>query len=124
MKKIAFLLAMIMLLGCGLVLVSCGDDDNSSTTEPSEKDKAIEDVEYEIKAEINKLCVFDGKDYTFQSFTQSSVSETGNGTFTIRGTVNVKNGSGRTLSASYTAIAEYDAEFDDYDVDLTIGTFR
>ena len=112
-----------MLLGCGLVLVSCGDDDNSSTTEPSEKDKAIEDVEYEIKAEINKLCVFNGKDYTFQSFTQSSVSEISGG-YRMSGTVKVKDGSGRTLSASYSATASYDADYDEYDVDLTIGTFR
>jgi len=122
MKRIAILLAMIMLLGCGFVFVSCGDDE-SGTEELSAEDKAIQAVEFEIRAEVIKLSTFDGKDYTFSSFTQSSVSEISGG-YSIRGTAFIKNGAGKTLSASYSAIVEYDAEYDDYDVDLSLNSFR
>ena len=114
---------MVMLLGCGFVFVSCGEEE-SGKGELSAKDKAIQTVEFEIRAEVIKLSVFDGKDYTFSSFTQSSVSEISGG-YSIRGTAFIKNGAGKTLSASYSAIVEYDADYDDYDVvDFDLGTFR
>jgi len=122
MKKIALLLAVLMLVSCCFVMVGCGDDDDSSS-EDSPKKAAQDAVKYQLMAEVT-LSTLGGSDISFISCTYGSTKDLGDNNFKISGTVKVKDEYGNFHVANYTATVEYDAGSDDYDADVSIGTFK
>lgn len=125
MRKIAFLLALVMIISCCFIFASCDDSDKKSSKKESSssvEDDAKEAVKYEIKAELAVKST-SGDKYTFKSCTFSTVKEKKNGIYEMSGKVTVKDAYGDTLTATFDAEVEHEGG-DDFDVDLDLGSFN
>jgi len=121
MKKIALILAFIMLLGGCLCFASCDSKDDSGT--PSAKEEAQDCVKYQLMAEL-ALSKLNGADISFTSCTYGTTKDLGDNNFKISGTVKVRDEFGNFHVANYSAEVEYDEADDDYDAEVSIGSFK
>lgn len=124
MKKIALLLAIIMIFGCCFVMSSCGNNSsNNSSSEKTPKEEAQDAVKYQMMAEMNFMTL-GGSTISFVSCTYGTTRELGNNQYKVSGTVKVRDQYGNFHIANYDAEVEYDADYDDWDAEIDYGSFR
>lgn len=121
-KKIAFLLSIIMLIGSCFVMISCESSNNSSKATPLERAK--ESVERDFEAEYIASNIVYGNGKSFSSCTFDTIEDLGGNNFEIIGRVTIKDKNGNYRSAKYTATVEYNAANDTYNASTkVIGSF-
>ena len=120
MKKIAFVLAVVMLFGCCFVMSGCGDDSKGSK---SQNDDIQDAVRYQIMADVARKSL-SGSSISFISCTYATIKNLGNNQFKVSGKVTVRDQYGSMHVADYDAEVDYDADYDDYDAEIDYGTFR
>ena len=123
MKKIALLLVFVMIFGCCLALTSCGSDSNNDSSAKSPEEEAEDAVKYQMMAEMNFMTL-GGSTITFASCTYGTTKDLGNNQYKVSGTVKVRDQYGNFHVANYDAEVEYDADYDDWDVEIDYGTFK
>ena len=121
MKKIALLLAIVMALGCCFALSGCKDDSKSDSTESTPVQEAKDCVKYQLMAEC-ALSTLGGSEITFSDCTYATVKSLSGGDYKISGTVKVRDQYGNIHVANYDAEVEWSGN--DYDADISIGSFR
>lgn len=123
MKKIALLLVLVMVFGCCFALSSCKNKSDNSTSEKTMEEDACDAVKFQMMAEMNFMTL-GGSSISFTDCTYGTVRDRGNNKFTVSGTVKVRDQYGNYHIANYDAEAEYDAEYDDWDVEIEYGLFK
>ena len=122
MKKIALLLAVVLLFGCCFAFASCDESSDNGSLKTS-KEKAQDTVRSQMMVEM-PFKTLGGSSISFVSCTYGSTKELSNGNFKISGTVKVRDQYGNFHVANYDAEVEYDAATDDYDADIDYGSFK
>ena len=118
MKKIALLLALIMLLSCGIAFTSCDNTQSEETIE----DKISQEVKYSLMAKISAHNAIYGKSLVYSSHTITISTVKEGVQYTVRGTVYAIEG-GKKYSTTYSGEVEYDSASKDFDSNITIGNF-
>ena len=95
-------------------------DDYTNTASESEAEK---EVKIYLGLYLNNATL-GGRELDYVSCTFDSTRKTDENTFIIKGTVTVRDEYNDTYVADYNATVEYDPEYDSYDADVDIGTFR
>lgn len=119
MKKIALLLAAVMLLGVCFSLSSCKND--SSTKSPKERAKDIVQTQMIIELKYKTL---GGASINFLNCTYGTIKDLGSNNFKISGTVKVTDQYGNTHVANYDAEVIYTATTDKYAAKIEYGLFK
>ena len=119
MKKIALLLALIMLLSCGMVFTSCGN----TKSEESMDDKISQEVKYSLSAKIAAYDAIYGESLVYSSHTITIKTVEEGEKYTVKGTVYAME-SGKKYSTTYSGDVEYDSSSDDFDSNIEIGDFK
>ena len=123
MKKIALLLAVIMIFGCCFALSSCDDTSDDSISEKTPEEEAQDAVKFQMMAEMNWMTL-GGASITFTNCTYGTTRDLGNNNYKVSGTVKVRDQYGNYHVANYDAEVEYDADYDDWDAEIDYGTFK
>ena len=121
MKKTALLLALIMLLTCGIVFTSC--ESSSSSSKSSIEDDISDEIKYTLMAKISAYDAIYGKSLVYSSHTTNVRTVEKNEKYTVSGTVYAME-KGTKYSATYSGEVEYDAESDDFDFDIEVNSFK
>ena len=122
MKKIALLLALVMVFSCGIVFTSCGIS-QLGDSKASIEDDISSDVKYALMAKISAYDAINGKSLVYSDHTITIVTVEEGKTYTVKGTVYAME-SGKKYSTTYSGEVEYDAASDDFDCDIEIGKFK
>ena len=122
MKKIAFLLAVLMIFGCCFAMISCDKDTDDSADEKTPEEEAQDAVKFQMMAEMNFMTL-GGSSITFVSCTYGTTKDLGDNNFKVSGTVKVRDQYGNFHVANYDAEVEYDADTDDYDAEIDYKSF-
>ena len=123
MKKIALLLAVIMIFGCCFTLSSCGNDSDDSSYVKTPEEEAQDAVKYQMMAEMIWMTL-GGSEISFIDCTYGTTRNLGNDNYKVSGTVKVRDQYGNYHVANYDAMVEYDAEYDDWDAEIEYGSFK
>ena len=123
MKKISFLLAVVILLGCCFAITSCGNKNDNTTSKKTPADEARDCVKFQMMAEMNWMTL-GGATISFISCTYGTTTDRGNNNYKISGTVKVRDQYGNFHVANYDALVEYDEATKDYDAEIEYGTFK
>ena len=106
MKKIALLLVLIMLIGCGLVMTSCGE----SVGTKEEAETALEEALKDAVAEKGYL--------TYDKYRVDKAEKLGEYDYKFEGYVYAENLAGETKFAEFSAYAKYSKDTEKYTIEL------
>ena len=118
MRKVALLLALVMLLSCSITFTSCGNKQSKETMD----DKISEEVRYTLMAKIaaHNAIYDDSLVYFSHTITITTVKE--GEQYKVKGTVYAME-NGTKYSTTYSGEVEYDSASEEFDSDITMGKF-
>ena len=123
MNKIALLLVFVMIFGCCFALSSCGNKSDGDSSAKTPEQEAQDMVQSQMVVDM-MWKTLGGATISFVDCTYGTTRNLGNNNYKISGTVRVRDQYGNFHVANYDAEAEYDAEYDNWDVEIDYGLFK